>query len=271
MIVCAATLPSEPQVRAAQAGSVVSWGSQALPLVLPGTRFSAIAAGSCHSLALKSDGTVVAWGDNSYGQSRAGLSGVIAIAAGGNHSLVLRSDGTVVDSFWGQTVPIGLSRVIAIAAGSDHGLALKSDGTVVAWGFESTVPSDLSGVIAIAAGAFYSLALRSNGTVVAFANGQSTEESGLSGVFAIAAGVSHSLALVASEAPLGLSNARWQNGVFTVSLPTQNGKSYNLQYKSALADSAWTSLPIVAGNGSILTLSDPSASSSQRFYRVSEQ
>jgi hypothetical protein len=51
---------------------------------------TAIAAGTNHSLALKSDGTVVAWGDNDSGQATvpAGLSGVVAIAAGYEHSLV---------------------------------------------------------------------------------------------------------------------------------------------------------------------------------------
>ncbi|WP_211248919.1 PxKF domain-containing protein, partial [Deinococcus frigens] len=52
---------------------------------------TAIAAGQYHSLALKSDGSVVGWGDNYYGQatSPAGLTGVTAIAAGGRHSLAL--------------------------------------------------------------------------------------------------------------------------------------------------------------------------------------
>jgi trimeric autotransporter adhesin len=44
----------------------------------------AITSGTYHSLALKSDGTVVAWGNNSMGQCNvpAGLSGVVAITAG---------------------------------------------------------------------------------------------------------------------------------------------------------------------------------------------
>ena len=68
----------------------------------------AIAAGWGHSLALKSDGTVWAWGSNGAGElgngtytnsnvpvSVSGLSGVVALAAGLNHSLALKSDGTV--------------------------------------------------------------------------------------------------------------------------------------------------------------------------------
>jgi len=68
----------------------------------------AIAAGEVHSLALKSDGTVWAWGLNNRGQlgdgsttnrttpvQVSGLTGVMVIAGGAYHSLALKSDGTV--------------------------------------------------------------------------------------------------------------------------------------------------------------------------------
>jgi hypothetical protein len=169
-----------------------------------------VAAGGFHSLALKSDGTVIGWGDDSYGQTSppAGLSGVTAIAAGEDHSLALKSDGTVVAwgaDYYGQaSPPAGLSGVTAIAAGGFHSLALKSDGTVVAWGDDScgqaSPPAGLSGVTAIAAGWDHSLALKSDGTVVAWGDdyyGQASPPAGLSGVTAIAAGWDHSLALTA--------------------------------------------------------------------------
>jgi hypothetical protein len=91
------------------------------------------------------------------------LSNVVAIAAGEDHSMALRSDGTVVG--WGQNTygqgspPRGFSNVVAIAAGSAHSLALRSDGTVVAWGAAASPPAGLSNVVAIAAGYGHSLAL----------------------------------------------------------------------------------------------------------------
>ena len=72
-----------------------------------------IAGGDVHSLGLKSDGTVWAWGDNFSGQL---------------------GDGTTED----RSTPVqvsGLSGVIGIAGGAGHSLALKSDGTVWAWGY----------------------------------------------------------------------------------------------------------------------------------------
>jgi alpha-tubulin suppressor-like RCC1 family protein len=134
----------------------------------------AIAAGGTHSLALKANGTVVAWGANDYGQTTVppGLTNVIGIAAGWQHSLALRANGTVVA--WGENehgetnVPSGLTNVIDIKAGIWHSLALKSDGSAVAWGWNGfgsqPVPTDVTNIVAISACGFSSMALRSNGT-----------------------------------------------------------------------------------------------------------
>ena len=77
------------------------------------TGVTAIAAGWGHSLALRVDGTVVAWGDNSWGQAPAGLRGITAIAAGAFHSLALRADGTVAafgyDGYGQNLMPAGLT------------------------------------------------------------------------------------------------------------------------------------------------------------------
>jgi hypothetical protein len=56
---------------------------------------------------------------------------------------------------------------------------------------------------------------------------------------------------------------------FTVSVPTQGGHVFRLEYKDSLADTDWTALPLVAGTGREQALIDPTASrSSHRFYRV---
>jgi alpha-tubulin suppressor-like RCC1 family protein len=134
-----------------------------------GSGVVAIAAGGMHSLALKSDGTVLAWGSNGFGElgngtttnsllpGRAtGFGGeVAAIAAGDGFTLALRSDGTVLGSGINTNGQLGdgtttnrltpvqvaglgpSSGAVAIAAASAHSLALKGDGTVVAWGSNS--------------------------------------------------------------------------------------------------------------------------------------
>jgi hypothetical protein len=108
------------------------------------TNVTAISAGPMHTLALKSDGTVIGWGYSPDGETNvpSGLSNVVAIAAGGGHSLALKSDGTVIAwglNDYGQTnIPMGLSNVMAIAAGDNHSVALKNDGTLVEWGDDSS-------------------------------------------------------------------------------------------------------------------------------------
>ncbi|WP_146058915.1 RCC1 domain-containing protein [Actinomadura rubteroloni] len=139
-----------------------------------------------HSLAVKADGTVWAWGSNSSGQlgdgtttSRTtpaqvpGLNGVVAVAAGSNCSLALKADGTVWG--WGSNAagqlgdgtttqrltPVqasGLTGVKAIAARSNHALAVLSDGTVRSWGNmyyngvsdTHLVPTTVSGLTGVA-------------------------------------------------------------------------------------------------------------------------
>jgi len=183
-----------------------SFGQSIVPATA--TEVVAIAGGGNHSLALRGDGTVIAWGSNISGQTNvpATATGVVAVASGGAHSLALRGDGTVIawgNNAVGQTnVPATATGVVAFAGGGNHSLALRGDGTVIAWGYnffgQTNVPATATGVVAVAAGASHSLALRGTGTVIAWgdsSSGKTNVPASATGVVAVAAGASHSLAL----------------------------------------------------------------------------
>jgi hypothetical protein len=93
----------------------------------------AIACGQSHCLALKSDGTLAAWGSSPHGETNvpAGLTSVIAVAAGGNHNAVLKTDGSIVTwgaNNWGQLdVPSRATNVFAIACGPFRSLAVVGE------------------------------------------------------------------------------------------------------------------------------------------------
>lgn len=267
-------------------GTVAGWGydysgDTIVPTGL--TNVVAVAGGGYHSLALRSDGTVVAWGDNTYGQTNipAELTNAVEIAGGALHSLALRADGKVTAwgfNYFGQTnVPESLTNAVAIAAARDHSLALRDDGTVTVWGGESAagvanVPVNLTNATAIATGNFYSLALKSNGTVIAWGSFSITNvPAGLSNVVAVAGGASHALALVGDGPPVqqvAVTNATVGTNGFSLTLPSQSGRVFRLEYKNDLGDTDWTALPLVAGNGTNLTLTDLTATNATRFYRV---
>ena len=216
--------------------------------------------------------------------NRSVLSNVVSISQGAAHSMALLQNGTVIawgNNYYGQTnIPAGLTNVIAIAAGYYHSMALVSSGIVVSWGMcqygQTNVPADLTNVVAIAAGAYHSLALKRDGTVVSwgFNNyGQTNVPSGLTNVIAIAGGEDDSLALIGNGPPVlqvPLINLIGTTNQFSVSLPTQSGRVYSLQYKNSLADSNWLALPLTAGNGNTVILTDLGATNSQRFYRVQQ-
>ena len=189
--------------------TIVQWGESLTNLPSGMDGVVAVAAGIFHNLALKNDGTVMGWGNDSSGASAppTNLAGVVVIAAGGYHSLALKNDGTVIgwgdDDYHQATPPVGLSNVVAIATGLYHSLALRTDGTVVGWGYDdygqATPPAGLSNVVAVAAGGYHSLVLNRDGTVFGWgddADGQATAPAGLSNVVAVAAGYSYSLALI---------------------------------------------------------------------------
>jgi hypothetical protein len=160
---------------------------------------------------------VIAWGDNSGGQTNVpgNVTNAVAVAGGDYHSLALRHDGTLVA--WGYngdgqtTVPTNVLRFVSIAAGASHNLAIMENGSLVAWGRNDygqlNIPSTATNnVLAVAAGDAHSLALLGSGMVVAWGDNslrQSSVPPGLNGVCAIAAGRADSLAILTNGTIVG--------------------------------------------------------------------
>ncbi len=133
--------------------------------------YKAVSAGLNFSLAIKSDGTLWAWGDNSFEQLGIGDSSPAY-----------------------STVPVRIgsdTSYIAVSAGTGHALALKSDDSLWAWGDNNhgelgdgcsvdtnsgqtvcsnkNVPEAIdssSSYAAIASGYFYSLAIKTDGSLM---------------------------------------------------------------------------------------------------------
>ncbi|MDF7808495.1 hypothetical protein P4E94_13670 [Pontiellaceae bacterium B12219] len=201
--------------------SVVAWGynnrgQATVPASV--TNAVAVACGGEFSLALLDDGTVAAWGDNSYGNQTtvpASVTNAIGIAAGNAHSLALLADGSVVawgNNSYGQTnVPASVTNAIAISCGDSHSLALLENTSIVAWGYnasgESTVPPGITTAVAIDAGGNHNLVLLEDGTVTAWgdnSSGQLTQPASITitNAVAISAGYSYSTALDLKTNPL---------------------------------------------------------------------
>jgi alpha-tubulin suppressor-like RCC1 family protein len=133
-----------------------------------------VSAGDLHTVGLKSNGTVLAVGDNEHGQCNvSGWTDIIQVAGGGLHTVGLKSDGTVVatgNNRYGQCDVGGWTNIIQVAAGGYHTVGLKSDGTVVATGNNRYGQCDVGGwtnIIQVAAGGYHTVGLKSDGTVLA--------------------------------------------------------------------------------------------------------
>lgn len=107
--------------------------------------------GKGHVVALKRDGTVVAVGDNTFGQCNVGdWTDIISISAGDYHTVGLKSDGTVVTTQSKSAFPDSYSEIstwkdiVSISAGYGFTLGLKSDGSLVAAGFNKEGQCDVS-------------------------------------------------------------------------------------------------------------------------------
>lgn len=138
------------------------------------TNRDSISAGAYHTVGLRSDGTVIAVGDRSFGQCNVeDWTDVIAISASFDHTVGLRSDGTVLavgSNEEGQCNVEDWEDIVAISAGVKFTIGLKSNGTVVGVGknFDGECNvENWNNIIAISAGGDHTVALKSDGAVLA--------------------------------------------------------------------------------------------------------
>lgn len=166
-----------------------------------------IAAGEHHALALKPDGTVVAWGYQEYGETTVpeDLSDAVCVATGTYHSLAEKSDGTVIgwgsNSYLQTEAPSNVKNPVSIDAGLRFSQALMPDGTVINWGSSSNnPPSDIPEILELDAGGSHSIALANDGYMTCWGDNYQNKAKvpeGLSDVVSVSAGGDHSLALKA--------------------------------------------------------------------------
>jgi alpha-tubulin suppressor-like RCC1 family protein len=138
--------------------------SSPVQTIAGGTNWKQVAAGSFHTAAIKTDGTLWAWGSNFYGnlgnsdrstksspvQTIAGGTNWKQVAAGSVHTAAIKTDGTLWnwgyngDGRLGDSTTISKSSPIQtiaggtnwkqVAGGYYHTAAIKTDGTLWTWG-----------------------------------------------------------------------------------------------------------------------------------------
>jgi alpha-tubulin suppressor-like RCC1 family protein len=191
------------------------------------------ALGSTQNLFLRTSGTVTVCGTSGITANvPAGLSNIVAVAANADE-MALRADGTVIA--WNPFAPTNaysvpaLSNLVAISSGNTRSLALDRLGNVFCWTNNSStlafVPSQATNVIAVAAGYSHFLALRANGTVVSWGAASNVIVNnvfaGLTNVVAIAAGYNQSMALKADGSIL-VSNSLSSSADYSTPGPMAN-------------------------------------------------
>jgi alpha-tubulin suppressor-like RCC1 family protein len=213
------------------------------------TNVSAIAAGGYHSLALKSDGRIVAWGRNTddknivinqvLGPNSYTGNDIIAIAAGRYTSFALKSDYTVIG--WGLNInsyilantisnatssvsPVNIATNIkAISAGYAHLLALTTNNKIRQYGIisNSTIPKPTDAKLdettykAISAGGLISMAITVDDKPIGWGVNdfkQLTFPTTATNIIAIAAGRSSSL-LIQSLIPINKTESFMNNSI----------------------------------------------------------
>ncbi len=184
------------------------------------TEYKSISAGGYHTVGLKSNGTVIACGNNDNGQCNVSKwKDIVSISAGNCHTVGLKKDGTVVacgNNYYGQCNVAKWENIVAVSAGKDHTVGLKEDGTVIAIGnnvFGQCDVKQWKNIVAISAGGNHTVGLKNDDTVVAvgYNNNRQCNVQDWRGIIEISAGEYHTLGLMKNKTVIAIgSNDNWQ-------------------------------------------------------------
>lgn len=192
-----------------------------------------VAAGGSHTCAIRDDGTLACWGDDSAGQLDGVPSGTFrSLSAGGTHTCAIRTDGTLacwgddsagqlyaapeeeesppVHPFWWwhflhhhhhyhPPAPPDPPKFLSVAAGGSHTCAVSAAGELSCWGDDSS--GQLDGLpsgefVSVSAGRSHSCAIRADGSLACWGDDSAGQLDEIpSGTFlAVTTGGTHSCA-----------------------------------------------------------------------------
>ncbi|MBQ8743115.1 MAG: hypothetical protein IJZ03_07070 [Clostridia bacterium] len=183
----------------------VIYGSGSIYTPEEGLSAVSVKTSAHHTVILLSDGSVVAFGDNLFGQCNVSLwKNVVSIDVGEYHTVALLDDGTVKacgSRTYSQCSVAGYENVIMISAGDFHTLVLLADGTVLSTGLNTSSQCDTAdwkNIVYISAGSIHSVAITSSGRVLAIGNPSlgKCNTSEWTNVRFVSAGDSHTLAML---------------------------------------------------------------------------
>jgi uncharacterized repeat protein (TIGR01451 family) len=183
--------------------------------------------------------------------SNSASAGVVPVGGTITYTITVRNQGAATPGVVvTDPLPAGVSYTGSTAS---VGTAVHSSGTVT-WTVGS-LASGASATLTITATA------NTGGTTVntASATGGLTDENPAN---------NSATATVLVPTPPTLTNPVLSGGTFSVSVATEAGASYLLQYVDKIEDTNWQTVATVAGDGSVKILSDPNPPPGQRFYRI---
>lgn len=189
-------------------GQAIEWGINLNPPTSTLTNIIQISGDSAWSMALRSNGTLVTWGNNSTGQGTppVNATNVTQMFAGWRHGVAKQGNGTILEwgisTNWAGEFPGWITNAMQVSAGDNHSACLLSNGNVIVWGDRATVeniPASATNLIAISSGWYHMLALRADGQVLAWGEGAqgqtNTPPSSATNCFRIEAGEHHNVAV----------------------------------------------------------------------------